>query len=246
MTGEPHFTKKMKNPGCLIKSIKFPNLPKDLILTVDEVGLVQIVFSDASHELLSYQLSCKTEAWSMDYVYRSPNQLDLYLGSAAGGIYCLSIEIGTDNRKDLDGLKADSSLKWQHKADNMVTKIRLCDVTGDGRKEIIASSVDHSLRVLDAETGNFMWGQLFQTAITLFSVFDCDNDGNLEIAASSSDGDVRVFSGQNGGLKYFSHFPKNVRTIELVSSHDSGMSKNSLILLGGDNQQIYLCDFING
>lgn len=218
-------------------------------LNISQEGSVQIASK--------IELECKSEVWVMKSVFTDEKTYTIYIGSAAGFIYAYSVSL-LESKEKLDETQPNMlQIKelWKQKCGDMITKLDYFDITGDGNNEIIASSIDKTLRALEPKTGILIWGQIFQSGITTFQKGDPDNDGKLEIIAGAVDGSIRIFDGKDGKLKFFNQLPNNIRTIQVIKTPDSiarktepntpNSSKN-VIFCGCDDQNIYFLDGTNG
>lgn len=239
------FKKEMEQPGCIIRFIRSEKLDVNLLIIVDQEGMISILDAETGFQYKKYRLPCKTEAWTMVLEDRKLDGLSLYVGAATGDVYRYDLKIVLSSANDGDNIDVNEKLVWQHKCNDMITQLQLYDIINNGNTEVVLSSVDHSIRVLQKDTGNLIWGQLFQIGVTKFIIDDIDDDGQLELAASASNGDVRVFSGKNGRLKYYTHFPNNIRTIELIKPEESSLSNNPILVCGCDDYNVYFWDPID-
>jgi WD40 repeat protein len=127
---------------------------------------------------------------------------------------------------------------WAHQFGSSVSGFRIEDVTNDRCLEIIAYSLDKSLRILSNNDGSLVWGQLFEDGIEDAKIWtDRKNSDKREVLACGNDGTIRIFEAINGNLLWFKRFSDKVRFIDYINS-----DKGILIICGGDDKQLH---FIN-
>jgi len=127
---------------------------------------------------------------------------------------------------------------WAHQFGSSISGILLSDINGDGIKEIIAYSLDKSLRILSALDGSLIWGQLFEDGISdAIVIKDDDNSDNNVIIAVGNDGTIRSFNCVNGNLLGFMKFTEKVRTLTLFNLLDK-----QVIVCGGDDKIAHFLD----
>ena len=246
MHSETLFKFKLKNPGCVCRLIEYNNKIK-LLVTIDQEGIIYI-FNTVDGKLLSeYQLECKTEVWTLDYNFISKNALFLFIGSASGVLYGLSLHI----KNEVNILECAIKPFWSQKTGDMITKVSCCDINNDGKNEIIVSSLDKTLRVITYESGKYVWGQIFQHGITTFQIGKLTPESDYVIAAGTGDGTLKVFNGVNGVIISTIILPNNIRTIDIIDLPDSLVTKHTkytekVIICGCDNSILYVIDAENG
>lgn len=127
---------------------------------------------------------------------------------------------------------------WAHQFGSSVSGFRIGDITNDERLEIIAYSLDKSLRILNSNDGSLVWGQLFEDGIEDAKIWaDRKNSNKKEVLACANDGTIRVFEAINGNLLWFKRFSDKVRFVDYINSN-----KGILIICGGDDKQLHLID----
>jgi len=127
---------------------------------------------------------------------------------------------------------------WVHKFGSSISGILLQDINGDGKKEIVAYSLDKSLRVLSLLDGSLIWGQLFEDGISdAIFIKDDDNSDNNVIVAVGNDGTIRSFNCINGNLLGFMKFTDKVRTLTLFNLLDK-----YVLACGGDDKNVHFLD----
>ena len=160
-------------------------------------------------------------------------------------------DIDRDNKNEvvlggLDGLlrafKITSSYElkiiWTHQFGASISGIICTDVNSDGNKEILAYSIDKSVRCLQPLDGSLLWGQLFEDGVGDAIVWeDSGNPQTLEIIACGNDGTLRSFDGKTGELKWFKRFEDKVRCVSVVKRNNG-----FLIACGGDDKRFHLID----
>ncbi|NVM44612.1 MAG: hypothetical protein HWN79_06830 [Candidatus Lokiarchaeota archaeon] len=160
-------------------------------------------------------------------------------------------DIDRDNKNELllgglDGLlrtfKCNTSYElspfWAHQFGASISGFLHVDVNADGIEEIVAYSIDKSLRCLNSFNGTLLWGQLFEDGIGDAILWqDSLNPDALEIIACGNDGTIRSFKGNNGELLWFKRFQDKVRCVSYLKSNN-----RELIICGGDDKKIHVID----
>jgi WD40 repeat protein len=127
---------------------------------------------------------------------------------------------------------------WVHQFGSSISGILINDVNSDGIKEVIAYSLDKSIRVLNPQNGFLIWGQLFEEGVADAVICkSLQNDRNVEIIASSNDGTIRSFDPYKGDLLWFKRFDNKIRTISNVN-----VGRNNYIICGGDDKKLHVLD----
>ena len=128
---------------------------------------------------------------------------------------------------------------WVHKFGSSISGMLLQDINGDGKKEIVAYSLDKSLRALSLLDGSLIWGQLFEDGISDAIVIkedDHDPDKNILVAVGY-DGTIRSYNCVNGDLLGFMKFSNNIRTLTSFSLLDK-----EVLVCGGDDKRVHFLD----
>ena len=160
-------------------------------------------------------------------------------------------DIDSDDKNELlvgglDGLlrtfKCNSSYElqvfWTHQFGASISHFLHADVNADNDKEIIAYSIDKSLRCLNSKEGTLLWGQLFEDGIGDAIIWkDSRNSLMVEIIACGNDGTVRSFKGTNGELLWFKRFQDKVRCVSSLKSET-----RDFIVCGGDDKILHVFD----
>ena len=146
----------------------------------------------------------------------------------------------------LDGIlrvfkSSDSySLKplWAHQFGASIGGILSDDITNNGIQEIIAYSLDKSIRVLNQNDGNLVWGQVFEDGIADAMIWEQNKDReNKEVVACGNDGTLRIFNGKSGELMWHKRFSNKMRCVARLNS-----AKGPIISCGGDDKLLHLID----
>jgi outer membrane protein assembly factor BamB len=160
-------------------------------------------------------------------------------------------DIDRDNKNEvilggLDGLlrtfKCNTSYElqpfWVHQFGASISGFLYADVNVDGIEEIIAYSIDKSIRCLNSFDGSLIWGQLFEDGIGDAILWqDPLNPLTLEVIACGNDGTIRSFKGSNGELIWFKRFKDKIRCVSGLKSGNKEM-----IVCGGDDKKLYVID----
>jgi len=127
---------------------------------------------------------------------------------------------------------------WAHQFGASISGFLYADVNVDGIEEIIAYSIDKSIRCLNSLDGSLLWGQLFEDGIGDAILWqDSLNPLTLEIIACGNDGTIRSFKGDNGELIWFKRFKDKIRCVSGLKSDNK-----ELIVCGGDDKKIHIID----
>lgn len=127
---------------------------------------------------------------------------------------------------------------WAHQFGASISGILISDINNDGLNEIIAYSLDKSIRVLNPYSGALIWGQLFEEGVSDAIIFtSLDNVEKIEVIASSNDGTIRSFDSLKGDLLWFKQFDNKVRTISYVRDE-----KDNFIVCGGDDKKLHILE----
>ena len=129
-------------------------------------------------------------------------------------------------------------LLWTHQFGSSISGIRIENICNNENYEILAYSLDKSIRVLRSYEGNLIWGQLFEDGIEDAKIWiDTQNNNRKKILACGNDGTIRIFDALNGDLLWFKRFSNKVRFINYINS-----KKGILIVCGGDDKQLHFID----
>jgi len=124
---------------------------------------------------------------------------------------------------------------WTHQFTSSISGIILEDINNNGQKEIIAYSLDKTLRILNSSDGNLIWGQIFEDGIGDAVILSNQKDLNQkEIIACGNDGTVRSFNLKNGELQWFKRYSNKMRCISTLSLMDG-----FIIAVGGDDKILH-------
>jgi WD40 repeat protein len=160
-------------------------------------------------------------------------------------------DIDRDNKNEvvlggLDGLlrtfKCNPSYElhpfWAHQFGASISGFLYENITDDGINEILAYSIDKSMRCLNPINGSLIWGQLFEDGIGDAIIWqDTIDPSEIEVIACGNDGTVRTFKGENGELNWFKRFKDKIRCISSIKSNTKEM-----IVCGGDDKILHVID----
>jgi WD40 repeat protein len=158
-------------------------------------------------------------------------------------------DIDNDNKNEvvvggLDGLlrtfKCKSSYElepfWAHQFGASISGFLYEDVNFNDNKEIVAYSIDKSVRCLNSFDGTLIWGQLFEEGIGDAILWqNSENPMALEIIACGNDGTIRSFKGDNGELLWFKRYTDKIRCVSILKSNNK-----NLIVCGGDDKRLHI------
>jgi WD40 repeat protein len=158
-------------------------------------------------------------------------------------------DLNRDNKNEvvtgsLDGLlrtfKCTKSYElqsfWTHKFGASISGFMQFDVNFNGNKEIVAYSIDKSIRCLNSCDGSLLWGQLFEDGIgDAILLQDVRVPLTSEIIACGNDGTIRSFNGKSGKLNWFKRFNNKVRCVTYIKKDNK-----ILIGCGGDDKKFHI------
>lgn len=131
-----------------------------------------------------------------------------------------------------NGLKAD----WAHQFGASISGLLMDDINDDGIVNIIAYSLDKSLRVLNPNDGSLLWGQVFEDGVGDALIYR--GEGSIKknlVIACGNDGTIRAFDGKKGSLEWFKRYSNKMRCLGIIKS-----SQGPLIACGGDDKLLHL------
>jgi len=127
---------------------------------------------------------------------------------------------------------------WAHQFSSSISGIIINDINNDKNVEVVAYSLDKSIRVLNSFDGSLLWGQNFEEGIEDACIWtDPNNTKRKRLSACGNDGTIRVFDGLKGDLLWFKRFSDKIRCIEYFNSN-----LRNLIICGGDDQNAHFID----
>ena len=119
------------------------------------------------------------------------------------------ILFGSRDRK-LRALDSTGKLLWEQEfGEGHVRYIRIGDVTGDDKKEIVITTHDAFLYVVKGDTGDILWSKEFEIEelanieikkFTILEIGDVTGDGKQEILVGTEEGDFIVYTGNQEEL----------------------------------------------
>ncbi|TKJ23778.1 MAG: hypothetical protein CEE42_11735 [Promethearchaeota archaeon Loki_b31] len=160
-------------------------------------------------------------------------------------------DIDRDNKSEvilggLDGLlrafkcspSYDLKPFWAHQFGASISGFLFEDINNDNIDEIIAYSIDKSLRVLNPINGSLIWGQIFEDGIGDAIIYrDPADFRTKEVIACGNDGSLRVFKGKDGDLVWFKRFKDKIRCVSIFK-----LKNRELFVCGGDDKKLHLID----
>ncbi|MHA2290062.1 MAG: hypothetical protein ACXABG_14855, partial [Promethearchaeota archaeon] len=205
---------------------------------VNNNGQIEIIGFSKSGKLLVFSLNGK-----------KITEFDISENSSIWQVKIWDIDRDEQNEVVLGGLdgllrtfKCSDSYElhayWAHQFGASISHFLLVDVNADDNEEIIAYSIDKSIRCLNSVDGSILWGQLFEDGIGDAIIWqDSQNPLMLEIIACGNDGTVRSFKGTDGELLWFKRFQDKVRCVSSLKSEN-----RDLIACGGDDKIFHIFD----
>ena len=133
------------------------------------------------------------------------------------------------------GLTETGKRLWSYAADQVIRRVRVVDIDGDGKAEVLIGSEDFGIHALSCETGELLWK--YKTNGWIRSVFavDIDGDGDLEVLAASGDQHIYVLDHQ-GQLKKKIYTGNKVHSLHAVDLDHDGQIE---ILVGSNAKDLY-------
>ncbi len=205
---------------------------------INNNGQKEIIGFTNSGKLLIFSLSGK-----------KINELEISKESSIWQVKICDIDRDGKNEVILGGLdgilrtfKCNSSYElepfWAHQFGASISGFLYSDVNFNGIKEIVAYSIDKSIRCLNSLDGSLLWGQLFEDGIGNAILWqDSKNPQAREIIACGNDGTIRSYKGDNGELLWFKRYTDKIRCISNLKSNDK-----DLIVYGGDDKKLHIID----
>ncbi len=123
---------------------------------------------------------------------------------------------------------------WTHSFGSSISGILIENINNNDIYELIAFSLDKTIRILNPLSGDLIWGQVFQDGIGDATVFRKDK---IFILGAGNDGTLRIFNGFDGKLLWFKKFSNKVRCVSYLNS-----IKGWVVICGGDDKKLH---FIN-
>ncbi|MFX0056747.1 MAG: hypothetical protein ACFE85_10590 [Candidatus Hodarchaeota archaeon] len=216
-----------KEPLLGLEFGSLPEWDKKLLFAYSKSGKI-LIFNLEGLRLYDENITQNSPIWcSKFYDIDNDGKYELLLG-------------GLDGLLRIFKFNPDLSLRpyWGHQFGSSISGLLIDDINNDGVVEIIAYSLDKSLRVLNPVDGSLIWGQVFEEGIGDAMVWRDSNDpNNLEIIACGNDGTIRIFNCNNGELLWFKRFTDKVRCVAEISS-----TNHNYIICGGDDKLIHVID----
>lgn len=127
---------------------------------------------------------------------------------------------------------------WSHQFGASISGFLIDDINNDGLDNLIAFSLDKTIRVLNPLDGSLVWGQLFGDGVGGAIInTNIRKFGNKELLACGNDGTIRVFNGKSGELCWFKQFSNKIRCITPLKSN-----LGDLLICGGDDKLLHFID----
>ncbi len=165
-------------------------------------------------------------------------------------IWCAnSIDIDNDGKQELllgalDGLlrafkiNADYKLEpiWAHRFGASISGVLVDDINSDGTDEIIAYSLDKTIRILNKQDGKMVWGQIFEQGVGEVKIWEeSTNPSKKFLIGCGNDGTLRVFDGKVGNLNWFKRYSDKIRSLSILNSKNE-----AFVACGGDDKQLHV------
>ena len=160
-------------------------------------------------------------------------EVEIIVGTISGYIFALNL---------------DNTIFWQFRADGKITDLEIEDINGDNCPDVILSSVDKNLYVLNSTNRALLIKYEAKDIINDLSISDFDEDGNKDIVFGSSDKFIYVID-SNGQLIWdfntsYHHNTMNeyVKSVELAYLNNN---ENLSIFYGAGDNKIKIVDVSN-
>ncbi len=158
-------------------------------------------------------------------------------------------DIDNDGKQELilgalDGLlrafkiNADYKLEplWAHRFGSSISGVLVDDINGDGTDEIIAYSLDKTVRILNKQDGKMVWGQTFEQGVGEVKIWEeSTNPSKKILIGCGNDGTLRVFDGKTGNLNWFECYSDKMRSVSILNSNNE-----TFVACGGDDNQLHV------
>lgn len=149
--------------------------------------------------------------------------------------------------QEMKGAFSDTpTLKWEffmtHGSDG---EPAIADVNQDGFNEVIVSSFDSNIYVLNGQNGSLIWKFKAKAKIQGSpAIADVNNDGSLEIVIGSLDSFIYTLKGATGDLLWKFNSGAEIYCSPSISDSDNDSIPD--VIFGTSNQNIYSINGISG
>ncbi|TMC23285.1 MAG: hypothetical protein E6J34_03250 [Chloroflexi bacterium] len=170
--------------------------------------------------------------------WRETEQQEEWIGT----VYCIDnvraadrtrVVIGSRNNKVI-ALDETGKRLWLYNTGQVVRRVRVLDVNGDGKLEVIVGSEDFCVHALSCDTGELLWKYPTNGWIRAVYSIDLDGDGELETLATSGDKYLYVLD-SNGKLKWRRYIGSKVHSLFAIDLDKDGEIE---ILIGSDAKDL--------
>ena len=157
-------------------------------------------------------------------------EVEIIIGTISGYIFALNL---------------DNTIFWQFRIDGKITDLEIEDINGDSFPDVILSSVDKSLYVLNSTNRALLIKYQAMDIINDLSISDFNEDGNKDIVFGSSDKFIYIID-SNGQIIWdfntsYQHNTLNeyVKSVELAYLNNNN---NLSVFYGAGDNKIRIVD----
>jgi len=148
----------------------------------------------------------------------------LYIGDNQGKFVCLDTGGQVVWRTTLTG-----TVNW--------TAPCICDLTGDGKFEVVQGDRSHHVTALEAESGNKIWeAEVVGSVDASMAVADLDGDGKLEVVVPCSIGEIQVLN-SDGTARWHTKVANELYSAPVVFTASQGGKR----IVAGSGDAVVTC-----
>ena len=218
------------NYGKSILGVKLNLMNKEqdqIFYAISKTGNL-LLFTITGEILLEQEITKKSPIWNLEIADINNDGIpELILGGLDGLLRVFQIR----SRLSLNPL-------WTHQFRSSVSGFKIDYICNNKNPEILAYSLDKTIRILNSQDGSLIWGQIFEDGIEDAEVLTDTIDNNEKgVLACGNDGTIRIFNAPNGDLLWFKRFSDKIRFISYINS-----KKGLLIVCGGDDKELHFIE----
>ena len=128
---------------------------------------------------------------------------------------------------------------WAHRFGTSISGLVIDDLINDEKPEILAYSLDKTIRVINPDNGDLIWGEIFEDGIGDAVVWKNDSLALYlkEVIACGNDGTLRVYNAKDGDLLWFKKYTDKIRCVAGLNSEIG-----AVVLCGGDDKLLHFIE----